>query len=127
MASDVKKNEGGRRGRGEEMKRENKNIPDHNMSLSFFLFKMIEKEGKGWGDEDGTTQGWKGAHWQGGPVNLEAELSRNSRDESACLMDRLHCPCGGGAKKTSPGPHRTALSETFTATGQAGYPVNRVH
>lgn len=27
------------------MKRENKDIPDHNMSLSF-LFKMIEKEGR---------------------------------------------------------------------------------
>jgi len=30
-------------------------------------------------------------------------------------------------RKTSPGPHRTALSETFAATGQAGYLVNRVH
>ena len=66
----------------------------------------------------------KGA--QGCETSLEAELGRNSRDEPACLIDWLHSPCGGETeKKTSPGPHRTALSETFTAVGQAGYLVNR--
>ena len=60
-------------------------------------------------------------------TSLEAELGRNSRDEPACLIDWLHSLYGGEAKKTSPGPHRTALSETFAALGQAGYLVNRAH
>jgi hypothetical protein len=60
-------------------------------------------------------------------VNFEAELDRNSRDEPACLMDWLAQPMRRRGEKTSPGPHRTALSETFAATGQAGYLVNRVH
>ena len=60
-------------------------------------------------------------------VNFEAELGRNSRDEPACLMTGWHSPCGGEAKKTSPGPHRTAPSETFAAPGSSGYLVNRVH
>jgi hypothetical protein len=113
---DVKKNE------DEEGREEKKDIPDHNMSCRFF--KMIEKEADG----KNPGLGLKGA--QGEPVNLEAELGKNFRDKPACLMGWLHSPCGGEAEKRHQDPtHDRSVGNfyPYTAAGQAGYLVHRVH
>jgi hypothetical protein len=83
------------------MKREEKR--KKTSPITTCLVVLIEKEADGrMADGKNPGLGLKGA--QGEPVNLEAELGRNSRDEPACLMGWLHSPCGGEAEKRHQDP-----------------------